>query len=262
MSDPDFSTLELTPELFTRADPTPVTVDSLLDGMTRDRGTDAFVTMSCPVLSTATNALEGTLISVGWVREFKYFDMRQPENLLKAVNRQPHLAALAAEISLDALVAELDHSPLCMIRMPSVLLHPEAGELALPNLLVPKLDRTQCQRTVLLFDEIPPGGGETLRMLADRGLSIAVTAAAAASANSGDLAGWSRWAIVFPTHVMQGARGIDELTISQTASAGASFGTQLIGIVSGRIDMREAQANGISAVIAEHSVDEARIELS
>lgn len=253
LSDPDFSTLDLTPELFTQAEPTPVTVDSLIEGMTRDRGTDAFITESLPLLSTATDTLEGTLISVGWAREFRYFDMRQPENLLKAVNRQPHLAALASEISLDAIVAELEISPLCMIRMPSVLLHPEAGELALPNLIVPKLDRTQCQRTVLLFDEIPAGGGETLRMLADRGLNIAVTAAAAASANSGDLAGWSRWAIVFPTHVIQGSHGIDELTISQTASAGASAGTRLIGMVTGAINMREAQAQGISAVIAIHA---------
>ncbi len=259
LSDPDFSTLELTPELFTRTEPTPVTVDSLLDGMTRDRGTDAFIRESLPIMSTSTNAFEGSFVSVGWVREFRYFDMRQPENLLKAANRQPHLAALAAEISLDALLAELDSSALCMIRMPSVLLHPEAGELALPNVIVPKLDLIQCQRTVLLFDEIPAGAGETLRMLADRGLNIAVTAAAAASANSGDLAGWSRWAIVFPTHVMQGTRGIDELTVSQTASAGASAGTRLIGMVLGSIDMRTALHNGITAVIATHAPSTDRV---
>ncbi|MGI9135535.1 MAG: hypothetical protein ACR2JS_00530, partial [Candidatus Nanopelagicales bacterium] len=261
LSDPDFSTLELTPELFTRAEPTPVTVDSLLDGMTRDRGTAAFITESLPLLSTAGAALEGRLVSVGWVREFRYFDMRQPENLLKAVNRQPHLAALAAEISLDALITELHTSSLCIIRMPSVLLHPEAGELALPNLIVPKLDRSQCQRAVLLFDEIPAGGGETLRMLADRGLNIAVSAAAAASANSGDLSGWSRWAIIFPTHVMQGTHGIDELAISQTASAGATSETLLIGLVSESIDMREAQACGVSAVIATHATAHERSAL-
>ena len=262
LSDPDFSTLELTPELFTRTEPTPVTVDSLLDGMTRDRGTAAFIAESRPLLSTAGSAPEGTLVSVGWVREFRYFDMRQPENLLKAVNRQPHLAALAAEISLDALISELDNSSLCMIRMPSVLLHPEAGELALPNLIVPKLDRPQCQRTVLLFDEIPAGGGETLRMLADRGLNIAVTAAAAAAANSGDLAGWSRWAIVFPPHVMQGTHGVDELTISQTASAGATSETRMIGMVNESIDMRVALESGISAVIAAHVPANERAELS
>ncbi|MFM8154491.1 MAG: hypothetical protein ACKOAF_00225 [Actinomycetes bacterium] len=261
LSDPDFSTLELTPELFTRVEPTPVTVDSLLEGMTRDRGTAAFISESRPLLSTAGAAPEGTLVSVGWVREFRYFDMRQPENLLKAVNRQPHLAALAAEISLDALTEELTTSPLCIIRMPSALLHPEAGELALPNLIVPKLDRSQCQRTVLLFDEIPVGGGETLRMLADRGLNIAVTAAAAASANSGDLSGWSRWAIVFPPHVMQGTHGADELTISQTASAGATSGTRLIAMVSESIDMRVAQDCGISAVIFENAPAHERVEL-
>ena len=260
LSDPDFSTLELTPELFTRTEPTPVTVDSLLDGMTHDRGSEAFITESFPILSTAGDALEGSLISVGWAREFRYYDMRQPENLLKAVNRQPHLAALAAEISLDALLAELDRSHTCMIRMPSVLLHPEAGELALPNLLVPKLDRTQCQRTVLLFDEIPAGGGETLRMLVDRGLGIAVTAAAAASANVGDLAGWSRWAIVFPTHVMQGVHGVDDLTITQTASAGATAGTRLIGMTSGGIDLREALSHGITAVIDTQASAQTRVE--
>lgn len=259
LSDPDFSTLELTPELFTRTEPTPVTVDSLLDGMTRDRGSEAFITESLPILSTAGESLEGLLLSVGWAREFRYYDMRQPENLLKAVNRQPHLAALAAEISLDALLTELDRTQTCMIRMPSVLLHPEAGELALPNLLVPKLDRIQCQRTVLLFDEIPAGGGETLRMLADRGLGIAVTASAAASANAGDLAGWSRWAIVFPTHVMQGVHGVDELTITQTASAGANAGTRLIGMTHGPIDRREALSRGITAVIDTQASAPARV---
>jgi len=214
------------------------------------------------MLATSGEGALGTMISVGWAREFRYFDMRQPENLLKAVNRQPHLAALAAEISLDALIAELDHSDTCMIRMPSVLLHPEAGELALPNLIVPKLDRTQCQRTVLLFDEIPAGGGETLRMLMDRGLHIAVTAAAAASAHSADLAGWPRWAIVFPGHVMQGTHGIDELTITQTAIAGASGGTRLIGIVHGSIDMRNALDHGISAVIPMFAPTQARVEHS
>jgi hypothetical protein len=250
LSDPDFSTLELTPELFTRTEPTPVTVDSLLDGMTRDRGSDAFITESHPILTTPNGSFEGSLLSVGWVREFKYYDMRQPENMLKAVNRQPHLAALAAEISLDALLLELDASPLCMIQMPSVLLHPEAGELALPNLIVPKLDHVQCQRTVLLFDEIPAGGGETLRMLADRGLNIAVTAAAAASANSHDLAGWPRWAIVFPAHVMQGVHGIDDLTITQTASAGATAGTRLIAVVDSHADLRDAEMHGINGVLA------------
>lgn len=250
LSDPDFSTLELTPEFFTRTEPTPVTVDSLLDGMTRDRGSDAFITEVHPILSTSNGSFEGSLLSVGWEREFKYYDMRQPENLLKAVNRQPHLAALAAEISLDALLLELDASPLCMIQMPSVLLHPEAGELALPNLIVPKLDHVQCQRTVLLFDEIPAGGGETLRMLADRGLNIAVTAAAAASANSHDLAGWPRWAIVFPVHVMQGVHGIDDLTITQTASAGATTGTRLIGVIDSHADVRDAATHGINGVIA------------
>lgn len=262
LADPDFSTLELTPELFTRTEPTPVTVDSLLDGMTRDRGTDAFVTELHPLVSTTDGSVDGTLISIGWAREFRYYDMRQPENMLKAVNRQPHLAALAAEISLDALIAELDDSPVCMMRMPSVLLHPEAGELSLPNLIVPQLDRTQCQRTVLLFDEIPAGGGETLRMLADRGLNIAVTAAAAASAFASDLIGWSRWAIVFPHHVMQGSRGIDELTITQTASAGATAGTRLIGLVAGSIDMRAAREQGITEVIDLHSVIPAHVEQS
>jgi hypothetical protein len=262
LSDPDFSTLELTPELFTRSEPTPVTVDSLLDGMTRDRGTEAFIARSLPIIPVTGDAVEGSLLSVGWVREFRYYDMRQPENLLKAVNRQPHLAALAAEISLDALLAELDRSPLCMMRMPSVLLHPEAGELALPNLIVPKLDRTQCQRTVLLFDEIPAGGGETLRMLADRGLSIAVTAAAAASAHASDLSGWSRWAIVFPEHVMQGAAGFDGLTVTQTASAGASTGTRLIGMVNGIVDFREAASHGITSVIDAHASLDTRVDHS
>ena len=42
-----------------------------------------------------------------------------------------------------------------------------AGELALPNLMTPFLDRTECSRTVVLIDAVPVGAGQALRLLAD-----------------------------------------------------------------------------------------------
>ena len=123
----------------------------------------------------------------------------------------------------------LGHADLpILIALPSILLDPDAGELALPNLLTPFLDRRECARTVVLVDSVPLGGGQALRLLSDRGVQIAVTAAAAAAADPTDLFGWQRWAVFFPTHVVQGPAGVDGLTIQQTASAIATHDTRLI----------------------------------
>jgi hypothetical protein len=244
---PDFSTLDLRPEQIFDVETTPVTVENLLDGLRADRGTGRFVTEVTPVRRTQDDTVEALLLGVGWAREFKHLDMRVPENLLKAVNRQAHLAALAAQISLDALnaavqsadAAGLVDAPL-ILRMPSILVHPEAGDLSLPNILVPLIDLQTSARTVLLFEDVPSGAGQALRMLIDRGLSIAITASAAAGADSSDLIGWRPWGIVFPVQVMQSERGIDGLMINQTSSACAGQATHLIGCVDRPLDHEAA----------------------
>ncbi len=50
-----------------------------------------------------------------------------------------------------------------IVSLPSILLDPEAGELALPNLVTPFLDRRECARTVILIDAVPVGAGQALR---------------------------------------------------------------------------------------------------
>ena len=253
---PDFSTLDLRPEQVFDVETTPVTVENLLDGLRADRGTSRFVTDITPVRRVQDDAVEALLIGVGWAREFKHLDLRVPENLLKAVNRQAHLAALAVQISADALngtalaadAAGLHDTPL-VVRVPSILVHPEAGDLSLPNVLVPLIDFQTSARTVLLLEDVPSGAGQALRTLVDRGLSIAVTAAAAAGADGSDLIGWRPWGIVFPSQVMQSDHGIDSLVIQQTSSACASQQTRLIGCVDRPVDQEEAAECDISATL-------------
>ena len=240
---PDFSTMDLRPEQIYDVDTTPVTVENLLEGLVADRGTGRFTTDVTPVRRTQDAGVDALLLGVGWVREFKHLDMRVPENLLKAVNRQSHLAALAAQITLDALKATVHTAEAAgvanaqfLLRMPSILIHPEAGDLSLPNILVPLIDLQTSPRIVLLFEDLPSGAGQALRTLVDRGLSIAITASAAAGADNNDLLGWRPWGIMFPVQVMQSAQGIDGLMINQTSSACGGQSTRLIGCVDRPLD--------------------------
>jgi hypothetical protein len=100
-------------------------------------------------------------------------------------------------------------------------------------------------RTIVMFDTVPTGAGQALRLLSDRGLQIAVTAAAAAAAEPADLFGWQRWGVVFPQHVIQGPAGVDGLTIQQTVSAIASHDTRLIGVADQWADPRELTEHNV-----------------
>ena len=112
---------------------------------------------------------------------------------------------------------------------------------------------------VVLVDAVPVGGGQALRLLSDRGVNIAMTAAAAAGADPTDLFGWQRWAIFFPTHVVQGPGGVDGLTIQQTASAIATHDTRLIAIADERVDTRQLALHNIHwGVDPVHAVDSVR----
>jgi hypothetical protein len=253
---PDFSTLDIRPEQVHDVDAMPVTVENLLDGLRADRHTQRFITELTAIRRPSDDSVEGLLIGVGWARQYRHFDMRVPENFLKAMNRQIHLAALAAQIQLDVLIAamsDLDAAGLpastCLIRMPSILLNPDAGDLSLPNLVVPVLDLATSVRTVLVFEELPSGAGQAVRMLVDRGIQVAVTAAAAAGAESADLVGWPRWGIILPPSVVQSTTGVDNLTIQQTSSACATQMTRLIAVTSGPLDRETAMSNGIALTI-------------
>ena len=233
----------------------PVTAVDVLTHLRADHTSaagSAFTTRFLPVTDLDTGATEALVVSTGWQRSFGSLDLAQPENFRSLVNRQAELATEATRVVLErlkAVFAEADalgHADLpVIVWMPPILLNSDAGELALPNLVTPSLDRSECARTVLLVDDVPVGGGQALRLLADRGLHIAVTAGAAAAADPTDLFGWQRWAILFPQHVVQGPSGVDSLTIQQTASAIGTHDTRLIAIGDERLDTRDLALNNV-----------------
>ena len=247
----------------------PVTAVDVLNLLKADHGSAAggpFVTTFLPVTDLDSGVTEALIVSTGWQRTFGNLDLAKPDAFRTLVNRQAELAAEATRVVLErlrAVFAEADalgHDDVpVLLSLPSILLNPDAGELALPNLVTPFLDRRECARTVVLVDAVPIGGGQALRLLSDRGVNIAVTAAAAAGADPTDLFGWQRWAVFFPTHVVQGVSGVDGLTIQQTASAIATHDTRLIAIADDRADTRQLALHNIHwGVDPAHAVDSVR----
>ena len=239
---------------------TPVTAVDVISLMRADHdshsGLSAFTTTFVPIVNIDTGASDALSVLIGWQRSFGTLDLSDPRAFLGLVNRQPRLAADAVRVTVDRLrsvYAEADalgHLDLpVVVAMPTVLLQPEAGEFALPNLMTPALNRRECARTVVLVDRIPSGAGQALRLLSDRGLHIAVTSEAAAGADPGDLLGWHRWGIVFPSSVVQAPEGVDGLTVQQTVSAMATRDTRLIGIADERVDLRDLALHSIGWIL-------------
>jgi len=237
---------------------TPITAVDTLTLLRADRDSaDAFTTRFAPIVDADSGDVGAVLMSLGWHRSFGSLDLAEPDAFVSLVGRQPQLAAEATHIVLARLkraFAEtdaLDQRALpLMVELPSILLNPDSAELALPNLVTPFLDRRECARTVILIDTVPSGGGQALRLLSDRGVHIAVTAAAAAGADPADLFGWLRWAIVFPQHVIQGASGVDGMMVQQTVSAIATRDTRLVGLADAKVDPRELAAHSIGWTIS------------
>lgn len=253
-------TYDISPEDIIGAGAQPVTAVDLVDLLHADRtGGDAmrgstvpFVVHLQPIIDLDDDGPQAIVLTLGWHRAFGTLDLTQPDVFRSLVNRQMALAAEAARMTveqvrrLQAQTTTLGRPNLPVVAwFPSILLHADAGEFALPNLVAGALDRAACARTVVLIDAVPQGAGQALRLLADRGVSIAVTAGAAAAADPADLQGWQRWAILLPNHVVQGPSGVDGLTIQQTASAIATHDTHLVAIGDDRLDTR---------ALAEHNV--------
>ncbi|MEL0282856.1 MAG: hypothetical protein VXA76_10180, partial [Actinomycetota bacterium] len=91
-----------------------------------------------------------------------------------------------------------------------------------------------------------------LRTVADRGVNIAVTAGAAAAADSTDLYGWPRWGVVFPQHIIQGPNGVDSLMVQQTVSAIAGSDTKLIAVADRSVDLRDLTSLHINFTMSPH----------
>jgi hypothetical protein len=251
----DLLAYDIRPEDIIGEPETPVTAVDVLNLLHADDAAPAggvFMTRFVPICDIDSSATHALIAEIGWQRHFGTLNLSDPDMFRSLVNRQPELAAAATTISLKRLktvFAEADalgHPDLpILIALPTVLLNPEAGDLALPNLVTPLLDRRECARTVVLVDAVPVGAGQALRLLSDRGLQIAMTSAAAAAADPTDLFGWQRWGILFPQHVVQGPGGIDGLTIQQTASAVAGHDTRLIARADATVDTRELSDHNI-----------------
>lgn len=242
--------LDIRPEDIIGEIDSPLMVIDVLNQMRGEIDPLAFPVSFRAVSDLAGEEVHALIMAVGWKYSIGNIDFRDPDDFNMLVNRQPELAEEATAIALDRLTEAMRAADACgygllpiILTLPSILLRPDAGHLALPNLVYPKLDRWQCARTVLVFDSIPQGANQALRVLADRGLNIAVTAAAAADPL--DLHGWKRWAILFPNSLLQGASGIDVLTIQQTVTAIAGHDTRLIAWVDHSADPRELAAQNI-----------------
>ena len=254
--------LDFSPEDIITSTETPLTAVDVLDLIRQDRqaqerdGIRRFPANVSPIIDVATDTVAGLVASVAWLRTVGAVDASQPESFRALVNRQVDvaaegaLAALAEVKDLLAAASETRSPDLpVLVWLPPVLLTPEAGEFSLPNLMTPFLSRAECARTVVLLDTIPRDSGQTLRVLADRGVHVAVTAGAAAAADPVDLDGWRRWAVIFPQQLMQGTQGVDVLTVQQTASAIAGPTTRLIGIADANVDLRDLEATNIQLVV-------------
>ena len=255
-------TYDFSPEDIIEAPETPVTSVDVLALLVGDRsaqdqdGARRFPVLISPVLNVEDNAPVALTAAVGWHRTIGAVDASSPEAFRSVIGRQVALAAegtraILSEVKdLLAEASEAGRPALPILAwFPPVLLTAEAGESALPNLVTPFLDRAECARTVIVLDTVPLGSGQALRLLADRGLAIAVTAGAAAAADPSDLYGWQRWAVLFPQHVAQGSGGVDALTIQQTVSAIANHETHLIAVSDSSADVRELSANNVHWVI-------------
>ena len=256
----DVITRDIRPEDIIGGAEAPVTVVDATEELRRDRlspqAPELFPTTCAVVRTVESEEPRAVVLEVGWRHSFGSLDLVRPGELLRLANRQPEFAAEATRAILArhketlATLAEQGRPDLpVVVALPSVLLHPDAGQLALPNLLSPFLDRAESARTVVLVDLVPAGGGEAVRLLSDRGIGVAVTAAAAATVAQSDLYGWQRWAIVLPPHIMASKDGIDGLTIQQTSLAIATHGTHLIGVVDRLPDARQLETHGISLIV-------------
>lgn len=227
---------DITPEAIIGSSDLPALPIDVLAVLDEDRATrpESFIRHYRPIIDIRTQETEGLFVCVGWDKEIGQADLRDPQVFQAFTTRQIELASSSVLVSSEAVRNSLDQLTALerfeipiVVPVPPVLLTPEAGAAALPNVLVPQLDRKDLSRLIIHINTIPFGSGEALRTLADRGVRISVTAAAAANATNDDLSGWPRWAIVFPASVIDRG-GLDTLFIHQTVSAIAGPDTHLI----------------------------------
>ena len=258
---------EITPEAIIDSAETPVTTVDMLallrEDLAHHNEGDAprFTTSIAPIVNAETDEVDALCVKTGWLRTIGNVDASDPDTFHTTVSRKADIAAAA----MTALLVEakkilqrtssLERDVPLLVWAPAVLVNPDAGEHSLANLISPVLDLVEIARTVLIFDTIPTHSGETLRTVADRGVNIAVTAGAAAAADSTDLYGWPRWGVVFPQHIIQGPNGVDSLMVQQTVSAIAGSDTKLIAVADRSVDLRDLTSLHINFMMSPHGAE-------
>lgn len=255
----DLITVDITPEAITGGAP-PLVATDLVSRVrdSADSDLDRDFALSLKPIVHPNGGLAAINAEVGWTGSPDHPGLADSRSFLAMVNRRPDLAAEAARAilqrvrpTLTDIGREIDADARLLVRLPSLLLHPDTGVLALPNIVSPFLNRVECARLVVVFDTIPTGGGEALRLLSDRGVGVAMTAGAAATADSRDLDGWSRWAILLPEGMILGDNGIDRLTLQQTVAAIASLQTRLIAETHRPVSAQSLADHGIRLILRE-----------
>lgn len=241
---------DFSPEDFSAQPSDLVTTENVLKEFraARELRSEDFVSLLYPITASTSEQARGVLLEMGWDHTIGQTSLLDPTSFMALVNRQIELAAESAAFACEGLIQVIDeltsqghHSTPVVVRMPSILLSPDSGTFALPNILGRALDRQRASRTIVLIDSIPLGAGQALKLLRDRGVNVAVTSGAAIGADPNDLLDWHRWAIVFPPRILSGFDGLDPLTVQQTSLAIASTDTRLVAITN---ELTDQQALG------------------
>jgi hypothetical protein len=242
--------LDFTPEDITGALTAPTTTDLLAQLRSRDSEApfDEDLASVHPPGDPSPVAL---VVRLGWPHAPGDIDLAEPRRFLDLADRQvdiavEHVTATAAALK-RVMAATGDHPLPVLAFAPSILLHPESGASALPNLAARLFDRVEAARTVFVFTTLPPGGGQAASLLIDRGFRIALSADAAADVDPDDLLGWPRWGVVMPV-VNGGPSALDGLSVQQVTSALSSHDTRVIAEIATRSDERRLSAQGIELI--------------
>jgi len=224
--------LDFTPEDITGS-ATPVSTADLAQALADHEDDRSGLDVSVRTLVTPRHReTAGLMLEVSWGDAPGDLDLSTPERLLDAAEHRIDLAVEYAAGSIaamrDLMASTADTTLPVLAHAPALLLHPDSGAAALPNIAGRMLDRVEAARAIFIISAIPRGAGQAAQLLEDRGVRLAVMADAAMGADPDDLLGWSPWAIVFPLDSSRRPTGLDALAVQQVTSALARRGTILV----------------------------------
>ncbi len=241
---------DFAPEDITGVFTTPTTTD-LLATLHADGAQQSFNEHLASVHAPGDEAPVALVLHLGWPQAPGDIDLSDPRRFLELADRQVDLAVehfTATVTAMKQVMAATSDSQLPILAFaPSLLLHPDSGSAAIPNLAARLLDRVEAARAIFAFTGVPHGGGQAATLLADRGVRIALSAEAAAHTDPDDLLGWARWGVLLP--VIDGhPTALDGLSVQQVMSALSSHDTRLVAEVATRADEHRLRSQGIELV--------------